>query len=273
MHASCSFVTLTYSDEKLPPGGTLVLKDYQDWLKRYRKQLSPHKIRFFVVGEYGETTQRPHYHFAIFGGQPCLYAPGPTKADIFRRRTCPCPPCSVVRSTWGKGHTDNGTLTKDSAQYICGYVTKKMTAPDDPRLNGRYPEFAKMSLRPGIGGLAVPTILDALTTSAGCKAMEKEGDVPRSLMHAGKSMPLGRYLRRKIREAYGIEDGKAPPEVVQKFLEEMRGLFKDVKQAPGYQKGYAPASVRLQAEYVKVNQQGIWNVESRSKLYRKKGSV
>ena len=39
----------------------------QLFLKKYRKK---QQIKYFYVGELGETTQRPHYHCIIFGELP-----------------------------------------------------------------------------------------------------------------------------------------------------------------------------------------------------------
>lgn len=58
------FITLTY-DEKHKRD--LNKRDIQLFLKRLRKN---QKIRYFYVGELGETTERPHYHMIIFGDLP-----------------------------------------------------------------------------------------------------------------------------------------------------------------------------------------------------------
>lgn len=54
------FITLTYDDEHLPLGMSLVPKDLQDFLKRFRSRIAPIKVRYYGVGEYGDQTQRPH---------------------------------------------------------------------------------------------------------------------------------------------------------------------------------------------------------------------
>lgn len=67
---SAHFLTLTYSDENLPRSPTgfpvVVKRDVQLWLKRFRKLLSPFKVRYFAVSEYGTQTFRPHYHVILF---------------------------------------------------------------------------------------------------------------------------------------------------------------------------------------------------------------
>ena len=60
------FVTLTYSPEHLPKGGTLVRKHLQDFIKRLRTANLDRKIRVFYCGEYGSELSRPHYHLCLF---------------------------------------------------------------------------------------------------------------------------------------------------------------------------------------------------------------
>ena len=80
------FITLTYDDEHVPTqdtetgeifkGGvnvwrdaserprtvqTLSVEDVQLFMKRLRKAVSG-PLRYFLVGEYGDNTSRPHYH-------------------------------------------------------------------------------------------------------------------------------------------------------------------------------------------------------------------
>lgn len=218
MHSDSSFLTLTYDDAHLPISGTLIPKDLQDFLKRFRKAILPLKIRYFGVGEYGDESQRPHYHLAVFGYPTCSY--GQTRSyKLARGRPC-CSTCSLVQDAWGKGQIYLGLLEQKSAQYIAGYVTKKMTRYDDPRLNGRNPEFARMSLKPGIGAdamhqLASDLMLFNLDTS--------QGDVPSALAHGKKQLPLGRYLRRHLRTLIGKEKN-TPDEILSQVYQEMHPL-------------------------------------------------
>ena len=203
-HASNAFVTLTYDDEHLPEDGSLHAKDAQDWLKRYRRAIEPRRVRYFLVGEYGDATWRPHYHVAIFNGLACER--GNTR---YSKSGSPCcDACSLLASSWQRGAIHCGDLSAQSASYIAGYTTKKMTAKDDARLEGRAPEFARMSLRPGIGAHMMADVAHELL-SLGLEA--EMIDVPANLRHGGKVMPLGRYLRRRLRESMGRE-ANAPAE-------------------------------------------------------------
>ena len=65
--SSAYFVTLTYEHEPITPDGepTLDYRDIQLFMKRLRK-CQDEKIRYFIVGEYGSKTGRPHYHALLF---------------------------------------------------------------------------------------------------------------------------------------------------------------------------------------------------------------
>lgn len=241
-HGDSSFVTLTYSEEKLPDDKSLNPKHAQDWLKRLRRNISPTSIRYFLVGEYGDRTQRPHYHAALFG------------IGVQQE--------ALINETWGNGYTLTGDLTKDSAGYIAGYVTKKMTSKDDPRLNGRHPEFARMSLKPGIGATALQEIQDTLTTTHGCDHFAMEGDVPMALQTGKKKLPLGRYLRRKLREKMGFKQEDID-KTVQKYTQEMHLLLQEAITKK--ENDQSPIEYFLDS-----NKQKILNLETRSKITKGK---
>ncbi len=165
MHEENCFLTLTYSDEHLPRG--LVKRDVQLFLKRLRKEIAPTKIRFLLCGEYGELTERPHYHLCLFG------------YDFHEDRTQhqenkqgdPLFTSAQLDRVWPKGHCLIGDLTRKSAAYVARYIVKKQhgtlgeytyrqfnaepgfKAKDlqGPYFKDILPPFATMSRRPGIG--------------------------------------------------------------------------------------------------------------------------
>lgn len=208
-HQFSSFWTLTYDKENEPSDSSLNPDHPKNWLKRLRFALesSNRSVRYYLVGEYGDQTNRPHYHVALFGVNE-------TEADL-------------IRDTWGFGFVYGGTLTVQSAEYIAGYVTKKMTKKDDPRLKGRYPEFARMSLRPGIGGLSSGYFADTLHSEFGAKFIAETGDVPTHFHSQGKMLPLGRYMRQKIRQEVGFENLGGQERVLENQKEKMRQMQKD----------------------------------------------
>lgn len=191
------FLTMTYSDEYLPSNLSVSPRTLSLFMKRLRKSW-PDKIRYFGCGEYGDTTMRPHYHLALFNFPSCIR--GQTRLTKENRPCCEI--CSLVQSAWPYGGVMLGSLEQASIAYVAGYVTKKMTKHDDPRLEGRLPEFARMSLRPGIGLGMMHELASTLLTH---KLDERMIDVPTSLQHGKKKLPLGRYLRRKLRTFIGQE--------------------------------------------------------------------
>lgn len=219
LHKDNAFLTLTYSDQTLPLTcenlPSLDPKDLSDWFKRFRRAIAPLKIRYFAVGEYGGETQRPHYHAIIFGYPSCRYG----RSRYSHRENC-CYYCDLVRDTWSKGQVDLGTVETASAQYVCGYITKKLTAYGDPKLHGRYPEFARMSRQNGGLGLAV---MHEVASTLLQFDLEKEPDVPSSLRHGSRELPLGNYLTRKLRTLVG-KDEKAPQSTIDKIQEELHPM-------------------------------------------------
>lgn len=256
MHGDASFVTLTYSEENLPSDGSLDPRSAQLFLKRLRARMAPKPLRFFLVGEYGEETRRPHYHAALFGMPNC--ARGRTDHRLER---C-CHWCELVKGSWGLGGVDCREVSMETAQYLVGYVVKKMTRVDDSRLQGLTPEFARMSLRPGIGALAVTSLLSSLA-DARVKDRLAPGEslrVPRVLKHGSRSLPLGRYLRAKLRATGEFIDER---ELV--AIERAQELSA-VSARHGTAK--AVAALKLGPEVGLVDR-----FERKAKLFAKKGSL
>lgn len=250
-YAESSFVTLTYASDKLPDGGSLVPKDLQDWLKRIRKKVAPMRLRFYAVGEYGDGSERPHYHAILFGFASCWRG----QSEYTREGLRCCSRCELVRDTWGRGNIYLGSVGLESAQYVCGYVTKKMTMKDDARLQGRYPEFCRMSLRPGIGAGAMDELASQLMRYDLCK----DGDVPVSLRHGKRLLPLGRYLRVKLRRLIG-RDESAPESEVRKYEAEMLPLLLRARASE--------EDPSLRSQLVKSTAQAVRNMEARQRIFK-----
>lgn len=155
-HDESSFITLTYSDDKLPPGGSLRPPDFQKFMKRLRKECGK-KIRFFHCGEYGEKFARPHYHAIIFGES--------FRKDAFHQRKTRQGHLvwrsPMLEKLWPSGISEVGEVTFESCAYVARYVTKKVNGnqaklhysiwDEHGELHELVPEYATMSRRPGIG--------------------------------------------------------------------------------------------------------------------------
>ena len=198
------FVTLTYSDDTVPTDGSVEVRELQLYLKRVRRGMSPRKFRYFAVGEYGDVGMRPHYHALLFGdfeGEHLALAEQKRLFKAGRDWWCTCEVCSPWER---RGFTDVQLPGIEAMAYVSAYTVKKMTRKDDERLGGREPEFAIMSLKPGIGARGSEVISDALCTKAGSASLAALGDVPGFLRFAGGKWPVGRYLLRRVRGEVGM---------------------------------------------------------------------
>lgn len=158
LHPVNCFITLTYDDDHLPSNLSLDHTHFQRFIKRYRKRISPEKLRFYMCGEYGDDNFRPHYHACVFGHRPddlVLHAKSDSGQYVYTSE--------FLQSLWPFGYSSVGELTFESAAYVARYVMKKITGPMASKhyevvdaLTGeitvRKPEYARMSLRPGIAG-------------------------------------------------------------------------------------------------------------------------
>lgn len=146
LHKENSFLTLTYEDSRLPSNGSLVLSDYQNFMKRLRKSIAPKKVRFFHCGEYGEQLGRPHYHALLFGHDFADRKFFSSRGDnrVFTSES--------LSRLWPFGFAVIGEVTFESAAYVARYVLKKVTGGKaEEHYQGRAPEYVTMSRRPGIG--------------------------------------------------------------------------------------------------------------------------
>ena len=157
MHQENSFLTLTYANEHLPQFGSLNYPDFQAFMKSLRQALRPKKLRFFMCGEYGDTTKRAHYHCILFGWMPqdgTVFTESRSGNTIYNSE--------FLAKHWRLGHINFSVFEPGAAEYIARYVTKKITGEpaskhylgldtETGEIGPRKPEFAIMSRRPGIG--------------------------------------------------------------------------------------------------------------------------
>lgn len=156
------FLTLTYDQEHLPrsnlildeetgevvdsPFHSLVKKDMQDFMKRLRFNSGQH-IRFYLAGEYGDETFRPHYHLILFG----------LKLDdlnLFKYSSEGFPyfTSEFIRKCWNKGNHFVCEFSWQTAAYVSRYVVKKLKGRD-ARFYEDFsiqPPFVLMSTHPGL---------------------------------------------------------------------------------------------------------------------------
>lgn len=180
-HEYSSFQTFTFKDDPR----SLDKKHLSSTFHRLRDlaRQRGRNVRFYGTGHYGDRFGRPHYHAAIFGLLP-------DHQELVERAWSSVP---------GAGHIDVPTqLEPDSAAYLCSYVTTKH-ADREFIAAGMQPQFSLMSRNPGIGLVWVPAFIKALESGPGIRYMVEHQDVPASVLCGKRTLPLGSYLRQKLR--------------------------------------------------------------------------
>lgn len=136
--------------EKLPSSVQILLyEDIQKFLKRLRKAYRG-KLRYFVAGEYGEQTARPHYHMILYGWRPT------DLENLYKIHHNGYYTSKWLEDLWGMGQIQIAQAVPETYRYVAGYVTKKMYEIDGKKANAYYElgqtkPFACMSLKPGLG--------------------------------------------------------------------------------------------------------------------------
>jgi len=249
-NSSGLFVTLTYSEESLLNRletefidlHTLYKPDVQKFLKRLRKKLHPRKIKYFLAGEYGDTTHRPHYHAII------LHV---TYKDE-----------KIIKESWGLGNVHIGIAEKDSIQYTVGYIDKKyysQRAIDEYDSKGLQRPFQLQSQ--GIGSNYALTHQDEI--------LQKEG------VQWGKNIiSIPRYYLKKYGMEYRNLKGKHKAKQNEKERKENHDIIGVKKTLKELKKSVDITSFEL---YIKLRQkqrdgaqQTERNLDAKFKIRRSK---
>lgn len=198
------FVTLQYRDDALPSSFGLEYEDFQNFMKRLRLEVEGvtglpdgrRPIRFFVVGEYGGKTYRPHWHAVLFNTafQDCRW---------WTRKGLRVGHSLQLEKLWSHGHVELGPLNAASAAYCAGYVHKKALHRCVDAVNletgeifERRAEFQNMSRRPGLGSYWYARF--------GADLFPLDGAVV-----AGKRHKVPRYYWNKYQEEASASDVEA----------------------------------------------------------------
>jgi len=123
---SSHFVTLTYNNQNVPITPkkymTLDKRHLQLFFKKLRKcNNGNYPIKYYICGEYGSKTKRPHYHAIIFNVDP-----------------------STIPETWSMGDIHIGQVSEASVGYTLKYMFKNSRVPEHKN-DDRLPEFNLMS--------------------------------------------------------------------------------------------------------------------------------
>lgn len=123
-HKVSCFITLTYDDDHLPEYGSLDFKSIADFWKRVRKHYygsSKGDLKYYLCGEYGPTTLRPHYHAAVFD----VDFESENWIEFKRDSSGPHYTSPLLLRLWPFGFNEVGLVTPDRLRYVAGYIQKK----------------------------------------------------------------------------------------------------------------------------------------------------
>lgn len=196
MHEHKCFITLTYDDNNLPSDFSLNYEHFQKFMRTLRKRTGL-PIRFFMCGEYGDSFDRPHYHALLFGinfaGDRAKCNSIHSSFDIYRS--------PLLEKAWPFGFSSIGELNYATARYCAAYTVKRVTGdraddhylrvmPSTGEVIWLKPEFARMSLKPGIGESWIKKYYTECVTHDG-------------MVVNGMKKKLPRYFDEKIGEILG----------------------------------------------------------------------
>lgn len=176
-HEHKYFITLTYDEEHLPMyekfvytdpegnktiyendgtwTGTLEPKDgtkFINTLRKFYERKGITGIKYFYCGEYGSEGKRPHLHMILFGAPLDIKQFYDFHLDNKHHKIHW--KSKEIEKWWGKGMIDVAEVEWNNCAYVARYCMKKIDNTNDPKeyaAQGKYPEFIRMSRRPGIG--------------------------------------------------------------------------------------------------------------------------
>lgn len=168
------FVTLTYDTKHVPltRNGFMTLnkRDCQLFFKRLRKAVSKVRpdlsIKYYLAGEYGGRTSRPHYHVILFNA----------------------PDTKFVEEAWGLGAIHYGDIREESVGYTMKYLDKVKSIPAH-RNDDREPQFGLMSK-----GLGANYITDNIVDYHKADLLNRMYCTTKD----GKKISMPRYYKNKI---------------------------------------------------------------------------
>lgn len=166
--SSAHFLTLTYGVDHVPITDkgymTLCKDDFQKFMKRLRKE-NDEKLKYYMCGEYGGKTWRPHYHVILFNVQ-----------------------IETVQKAWYLGQIHYGQVSEASVGYTLKYMFKASKIPQHKN-DDRVKEFSLMSK-----GLGKNYLTEAMVN------WHKADPVDRQYCNIGdgKKIAMPRYFKDKI---------------------------------------------------------------------------
>lgn len=140
------FLTLTYAEEHLE-SPWLIYSHWQNFMKALRNFQGSdpeNRISVMVTGEYGDKGKRPHWHallFNFFPPDPVLDRETELGDKVYTSK--------LIDDLWGKGRSEFGSVTLESAGYVARYSAKKLVHGRDQ--DHKYHPIHRTSSRNPLG--------------------------------------------------------------------------------------------------------------------------
>jgi len=204
---SAFFLTLTYSDENLPISfngyPTLNKKHPQAWIKALKKRTGYGKLKYYLCGEYGSISARPHYHAILLNSNPKELN-------------------GLLEKTWPHGHYRIDPCNMATIHYVTGYINKPRIIQQS-ELDDRTKEFSSMSKLLGANYLTDSII-----------KYHKEGKIGFLTEKGGAILSLPRYYKNKLFSK--LERQEIAAEMQQIASYKFDKLFNDATHELNYKK-------------------------------------
>lgn len=169
-HKFCGlFITLTYSNEFLPRGGSLKKVHLQKFFKRL-KRLAGFPIVYYACGEYGSRYGRPHYHACLFFDEYLDW--------------------NLIVKAWKYGRRDIKPFLPSRGAYVAKYTMKQIGFD----YGEKVAPFALMSK--GIGKSFI----------SGTGALLGRLNLFTVANQSGRIIPLPRYYKDRIYSPYQLAE-------------------------------------------------------------------
>ena len=214
-----TFVSLTLDDFNITSDHSICRKTFTETLDNMRRQIKYHnidyKLQYFGVGEYGEKTERPHFHIIMFGRYPMEAK-------------------ELIERVWKKGFIDVKPLDSGLSRYIAGYVTKKMTNIKNKDvqkwLNGRQPEFISQSTKPFMGKRQIDHMATEYIKDPNCTVGNDIPGFASQIKGKISYKNLDPFIRQYARKQFGIKDEQVKANQIEHRLKEnftMERIFRE----------------------------------------------
>lgn len=226
---SAYFLTLTYDDESLfNPDNNLISADgemqlnykhHQLYMKKLRKsyEKTSNRIKYFTVGEYGDKSDRPHFHSIIFNADQ-----------------------QNILDSWPYGSVHFGKVSESSVGYTLKYAFKRIgrVHKSDWKEVSQSRPRERALISQGIGLDYLSENIKKYYKNDLKKNITKEGGVVQS---------LPRYYRERI---YTEAEREARSRLVQKRMDEEFSLENLSERNALAQKAYGDQEKKAQKRKV-----------------------